>query len=127
MDYAELARQTIAFLKPELVKNASNLAKDGLALAREAFCNWLKTKFSKPAQAVALAEASEAPEDAGALEVLQLQLRLALERQEDFRNELLERLPKEFIPQGINQATKVSGDANVTIQNAGGGTINVQH
>jgi len=52
-----------------------------------------------------------------------LQIRRALEQQEEFRKELLEHLPKEVITQTAN----VTGDTNITLQNTGAGnSINIQ-
>ena len=126
MDYTELARATVDFLKPYLAAAGGKLAQDSLSAAREKVFGWLKSKFTKPAQSGALEEAAQAPQDAGALEALQLQIRRALEQQEEFRKELLERLPKEILPPGLTQTANVSGNANVTIQSAGSGSINVQ-
>lgn len=85
---------------------------------------WLKSQFTRPAQAVALEEALQAPQDTGAIETLQLQIRRALE-QEDFRREFLELLPKEVHPPGITQTATTTGNDTITIQNAGSGIISV--
>jgi len=126
MDYPALAQATVDFLKPYLVAAGGKLAQDSLGVAREKVFGWLKSKFTKPAQSGALEEAAQSPQDAGALEALQLQIRRALEQQEEFRKELLEHLPKEVLPPGITQTANVTGNANVTIQSAGSGNINVQ-
>src|SRR5687768_6895559 len=111
MDYTELARATVEFLKPYFVASGGKLVQDSLSAAREKVFGWLKSKFNKPAQSGALEEAAQAPQDAGALEALQLQIRRALEQHEEFRKELLERLPKEILPPGITQTANVSGNA----------------
>jgi hypothetical protein len=121
MDYTELARVTVDFLKPYLLAAGGKLVKDSLSAAREKAFNWLKTKFTKPAQSAALEEAAQSPQDAGAMEALQFQIRLALEKQEDFRKELLELLPKEIV-----QTANVTGNENVTVQSTGSGNINIQ-
>ena len=64
----------------------------------------------------------EAPQDAGALEALQLQIRRALEQQEEFRKELLEILPREVLPRSLGQTATVTGDDNILIQSAGSGS-----
>lgn len=121
MDYAKLAAETVGFLKPYIIAAGGKLAKDSLHAAREKVFGWLKSKFTKPVQTAALEEALQSPQDAGAFESLQLQIRLALEKQEDFRKELLELLPKEIV-----QTADVTGNANVTIQTTGSGNINIQ-
>jgi hypothetical protein len=126
MDYTELARATVDFLKPYLAAAGGKLVQDGLSAAREKVFGWLRNKFTKPAQSGALEEAVQSPQDASALEALQLQIRRALEQQEEFCKELLERLPKEILPPGIAQCANVTGTANVVIQSTGSGTINVQ-
>lgn len=125
MDYSQLAHNTIKFLKPWLLAEGGKVAKEGLTAAHEKLFGWLKSRFSTPAQSGALAEAVQSPQDAGALEALQLQIRLALEQQEEFRMELLERLPNEF--QQSNQTMNQTGDNIKGIQNTGSGnTINIQ-
>ena len=126
MDYTELARVTVDFLKPYLVAAGGKLAGDALSAAREKVFGWLKSKFTRPAQSGALEEAAQSPQDAGALEALQLQIRRALEQQEEFRQELIERLPKEVLPPGFSQAANVTGNANVVVQSTGKGNISVQ-
>jgi|SRR6266568_2991681 len=125
MDYTELARVTVEFLKPYLVAAGGKLAGDGLSAARERAFGWLKSKFTRPAQTGALEEAAQSPQDAGALEALQIQIRRALER-EEFRQELIERLPKELLPPGFSQAANVAGNANVIVQSSGKGNISIQ-
>jgi hypothetical protein len=127
MDYTELARVTVDFLKPYLAAAGGTLVQDSLSAAREQVFGWLKRKFTKPAQTGALEEAAQSPQDAGALEALQLQIRRALEQQEDFRKELLERLPQEVLPPSLVQTLNQSGEGNLGIQNTGSGnTFNVQ-
>lgn len=120
MNYSQLAQNTIEFLKPYLLAEGGNLAKEGLSAAHKKLFGWLKSRLTKPAQGGALAEAVQSPQDAGALEALQLQIRRALEQQEDFRKELLERLPKEFHPQ-TTQTMNVTGDNNKSGQISGTG------
>lgn len=68
----------------------------------------------------------QSPQEDGALEALKLQIRRALEQQEEFRKELLERLPKEFHPQ-ITQAVNATGENIKIVQNKGdGNTISIQ-
>jgi hypothetical protein len=126
MDYSELARVTVDFLKPYFVTTGGKLVQDSLNVAREKMFGWLKSRFTKPAQSGALQEAAESPDDTAALEALQLQIRRVLEQQEEFRKELLERLPKEVLPPGISQAANVRGKDNVTVQSTGHGNINIQ-
>ena len=125
MDYTELARVTVEFLKPYLAAAGGKLVADGLSAARESVFGWLKSKFTKPAQSSALDDATQSPQDASALEALQLQIRRALER-EEFRQELIERLPKELLPPGISQTSNVTGDGNVVVQSTGQGNISVR-
>ncbi len=126
MDYSQLAYNKIEFLKPYLAAEGGALAKEGLSIAHKKLFDWLKGKFTKPAQNGALAEAVQTPQDAGALEALQLQIRRALEQQEEFRKELLERMPKEFHPQ-TTQTINVTGDNNKSGQISGtGNSINIQ-
>ena len=126
MDYAQLAQNTVEFLKPYLAAGGGLLAKEGLSAAHKALFGWLKGRFTKPAQSAALDEAVQTPKDSGALESLQLQIRRALEQQEDFRKELLERLPNEFHPQTV-QTANVTGDHNKIVQNKGdGNNISIQ-
>jgi hypothetical protein len=127
MDYTELARATVEFVKPYLAAAGTGLVQDGLGEARRRIIGWLKSKFTKPAQTGALAEAEASPEDAGAIEALQLQLRRLLEQQEALRQELLELLPKELHPPGTTQTSNQSGDHNVGVQNTGSGNnIHIQ-
>jgi hypothetical protein len=121
IEYEELAHATVEFLKPYLIAAGGKLAKEGLDAAREKVFGWLKTKFIKPAQSGALEEAVQSPQDAGAIEALQLQIRRALEQQEEFRKELLERLPKEIIPPGFAQTANVTGNDNDVVQIKGSG------
>ena len=125
MDYSQLAHNTIEFLKPCLLAEGGKLAKEGLSAAHEKLFGWLKGKFTKPAQSAVLQEAVQTPQDAGALEALQLQIRQALEGQEEFRRELLERLPREFHP-GITQTANATGKENVIVQSTGSGSINIK-
>ena len=126
MDYFQLAHNTMEFLQPYLVTEGGKLAKEGLSAAHERLFGWLKNKFTKPAQSGALEEAVQSPKDAAALEALELQIRRALEQQEEFRKELLQRLPKEFHPT-ISQTANVTGDQNKTVQSTGSGnTISIQ-
>jgi hypothetical protein len=126
MDYTELARATVAFLTPYFAAAGGKLVEDSLSTAREKVVGWLKSKFTKPAQAAAVEVAAKTPQDADALEALQLQLRLALERDEAFRKELLALLPKEALPPGVTQTASVSGNENVVAQSTSSGSINVQ-
>ena len=118
MDYAELAGASVSFLKPQLVAAGAKLVDDGLSAARAKLFDWLKGKFTKPAQSGVLEEAVQSPQDAGALETLQLQIRRALEQSEEFRRELLERLPPAFA-QTVKQTSIVNGSGNQVIQIAG--------
>jgi hypothetical protein len=120
MDYSQLAHNTIEFLKPYLAAEGGKLAKEGLSAAHERLFGWLKGRFTKPAQSGALAEAVQSPQDAGVLEALQVQIRRALEQQEEFRKELLERLPKEYHPQ-TTQTMNVTGHGNKSAQISGTG------
>ena len=87
---------------------------------------WLKSKFTKPAQAAAVEVAAKASHDADALEALQHQIQRALEQDEAFRKELLALLPKEALPPGIAQTANVTGNGNVVIQSTGSGSTSVQ-
>ena len=109
------------FLKPHLVAAGARMVDDGLSVARAKFFDWLKGKFTKPAQSGALEEAAQAPQDEGALEALTIQIRRSLEQSEEFRRELQELLPK-----GVVQTATVSGSGQVVIQSAGSGNISVQ-
>lgn len=123
----ELAHTTVEFLKPYLIAAGGKLAQDSLSAAGGKVFDWLKSKFTKPAQSAALGVAAQAPHDPDALESLQHQIQRALEQQEEFRDELLARLPKEIIPPGIVQTINVTGDQNAVAQNTGSGnTINIQ-
>jgi len=112
MDYTQLAQETVNFLKPylivgggKLVAAGGKLVDDGMNAAREKLLGWLKGKLVKPSQA------------------LQLQIKLALKNQEEFRKELLEILPKEIV-QTINQTATVTGHANKLGQIGGSGSGN---
>lgn len=127
MDYTALAMAAVGFLKPHLVAAGGKLLEDGLSATREKLLEWLRSKLTKPAQSGALEEATQAPQDDGALEALQLQIRRLAEQNEEFRRELLEHLPKEVVPTQYTQTLNVSGTGNVSVQNAGSGnTINIQ-
>ncbi|MFZ2642233.1 MAG: hypothetical protein WA117_14640 [Verrucomicrobiia bacterium] len=125
MDYAAIAQVTVAFLTPYFVVAGGKLVEDSLSAAREKVVSWLKSKFTKPAQTAAVEVAAKAPHDADALEALQHQIQLALERDEAFRKQLLELLPEE-VKQGISQSMHVSGNGNVSIQSTGSGSTSVQ-
>jgi hypothetical protein len=126
MDYSQLAQSTVDFLKPVLVAEGGKIAAAGVGAAGKELLSWLKGRFTKPSQHAVLEEAVQSPEDSGALEALQLQIRLALERQEEFAKDLLERLPKEFRPQTA-ETMIVIGDNNKGVQNTGSGnTISIQ-
>jgi dTDP-4-amino-4,6-dideoxygalactose transaminase len=126
-EYGELAQKTVEFLGPCLAAAGGKLVEDGMNAAREKVFDWLKSKFKKPAQSAALELAAKAPEDAESLAALQFQIERALEQQEEFRKELLERLPKEIVPAGVAQTLNVTGDNNVAGQFSGSGnSMNVQ-
>ena len=125
MDFSALACSTVEFLKPHLLVAGGKLAADGLSAAREKLFSWLKEKFTRPAQAGALEEATAAPEDATNLEALTLQIRKALEQDETFRRELAALLPKENQPGFSQNIGTVSGDNNKLGQAQGGSTIHI--
>jgi hypothetical protein len=122
MDLAVIAQATVTFLTPYFSEAAGKCVEDGLGVMRERFVNWLKGKFTKPAQASALEVAARAPGDAEALDALRYQIERALQLDESFRKDLLERLPKEALPPGIAQGINITGDGNVGIQNTGSGS-----
>jgi hypothetical protein len=115
MDFSQVAANTIEFLKPCLLAEAGKLAKDGLDAARRKLFGWLKSKFTRRVQCGALEDAAQSPQDPAALKELQRQICLALEEQEDFRQELIELLPEELRPQ-THQTANVAGDSNKTAQ-----------
>jgi len=130
MDYTQLAQETVNFLKPylivgggKLVAAGGKLVDDGMNAAREKLLGWLKGKLVKPSQSAALEDAVQTPQDDDAMEALQLQIKLALKNQEEFRKELLEILPKEIV-QTINQTATVTGHANKLGQIGGSGSGN---
>jgi hypothetical protein len=119
MDYAELARQTVEFIKPCLVSNGGALV---VGVGANALYDWLKRAFTKPAAVGAFAEAVQSPTNELNLEALRLQIRKALEEDETFRKGLLEHLPKDMANSFLQQNAHVAGDNNVTIQNTGSGS-----
>lgn len=124
LNSAELATATVAFLAPKLAAAGGKLVEDGLTAAREKVWGWLESRFTRPAQSAAVTAAKESPHDTAARQDLQTLLQSALEQQENLRRELLALLP-ESVKQPITQTATVTGNANVTIQSAGSGSISV--
>lgn len=124
LDYAQLATQAVDFLR-QTIPHAATVA--GLELTfKEAgerclrLLQLLKSKFTKPAAAGALAEALETPAVTENWEALRVQILKALKEDEAFRREFLEVLPA---GSGVSahQTAVVTGDNNVTVQVAGKG------
>jgi hypothetical protein len=124
MDYTALAHAGVVFLTPYLAKAAGKLVDTGLDAGREQLWNWLKGKFTKPAQSGALQLAAKTPDDAEALDALRYQLERALQQDAAFRKELEELLPREVVKAAQNMS--ISGNNNVGVQNAGGGSVNIR-
>ena len=126
MDYAEIARAAVTFLTPYFTAAGGKLVEDGLSTGRRKLMDWLKSRFTKPAQAAAMDVAVQSPDDADALESLQHQIQRALEQNETFRNELLALLPEDILPPNIAQNANVAGTDNVVVQSTGSGNISVR-
>jgi hypothetical protein len=119
MDYTQIANDVIGYLQA-LGPTGADL---GAGVAANALWDWIKSRFKarSPAAAEAVTAVEKTPASGTDWDVLKLQLRKALEEDETLRRELLALLPKEYLP--VIQTAIVSGNENVTIQNAGAGSI----
>jgi hypothetical protein len=118
LDYGALAHQTIEFLK-------SCMTAAGGKIAAETVWNFLKGKFTKPAASGALEEVEQAPQNNTKWEVLKLQIKSALEEDDNFRKELEALLPKGVVEKAVTQTANNIGDNNITSQLSGSGSIQV--
>lgn len=126
MDYGEMAKQSVEFLKPLFAAAGGNMVKDGLEAARQKLYEWLKSRFTRPAQSGALQEAVEEPEKDVNWEALLVQVRKALEDDNSFADDLQKLLPEEARRgREVVQQQNLSGGAK-GIQNVGeGNTITI--
>ncbi|MGD0652029.1 MAG: hypothetical protein ABSA97_12995 [Verrucomicrobiia bacterium] len=125
MGYAAIAMQVVEFLKPYVVAGGGLAAGGAMAKAGEECWDWLKGRFTKPAQAEAIRDVIYAPSEPLSWEALKVQLQKALKDDESFRNELLGRLPKEMRNRFALQAASAKGSGNAVAQ-AQGENIQIQ-
>jgi len=118
---AELANQTLAFLKPHLVTAGGKFADQALAKAGadvEKLYGWLKSKLTRPTAATALEQATAAPNDDQNWDDLRQQLEILL-KDESLRKELAALLPAGSRVRTTNQTMNQAGDGNAAAQVSG--------
>jgi len=119
VNWAELARQAVEFLKPALFYVAGKAAEGALEQPGAEFYHWLKGKLTRPAAVAALAEAGQDPGNQDNLKALAIQLEKTLKEDSAFAAELLRQLPPEAL--AAAQHAVVIGDGSKVVQSVGPG------
>ena len=124
-DVMALAAAAVEIVKLGVVAGGGPGAAGAMAQAGKDLWGWLKGVFTKPAQAEAVREAEQAPDDALNWEAVKVQLAKALRDDPAFRDELLGRLPTDVRQRFAPQTSTTVGDGNTTVQ-AQGKDIHIQ-
>jgi len=116
MDIAAMVQQAMELLRSDVATYANAVAA---GLSASTLYDWFTRKLTRKAAAGALEEAAENPKSETNWEALRIQILKELEENEDFRNELMERLKEAGVPNVRMGIGKVEGDRNVVVQASG--------
>lgn len=127
MDSSELAKTVVDFVRPHFLLAAGDLTDDLLAVPRKVLFEWLKARFSKPLQVTALEHFERTPDDEDVAENVASQLQRQLDKDAEFKDGIISRLPMELRKERIIQRAGVTGDGNTVIQLGDGrhATLNI--
>ena len=116
----QLGQAALEQLKQYLPMAGALVASGGLQEAGKKLVTWLQEKLTSKAAAGALEEAVADPTDQTKLEALAIQIKAAIEKDPDFREGLLARIPQDWMS-GLRLEVRQQGDGNVAVQNLGQG------
>jgi hypothetical protein len=116
MDSSELAKTVVDFIRPHFLLAAGDLTDDFLAVPRKVLFEWLKARFSKPLQVTALEHLERTPNDEDVVDNVASQLQRQLDKDAEFKDGVISRLPMELRKVQITQHAGVTGDRNTFIQ-----------
>ena len=116
MDSSELAKTVVDFLRPHFTQAAGDLTDDMFAVPRKLLFEWLKERFSKPLQVTALEHLERTPDDEDVADNVASQLQRQLDKDAEFKDGVISRLPMELRKVRIVQDAGVRGHGNTVIQ-----------
>jgi hypothetical protein len=127
MDSSELAKTVVDFLRPHFTQAAGDLTDDMFAVPRKLLFEWLKERFSKPLQVTALEHLERTPDDEDVADNVASQLQRQLDKDVEFKDGVIYRLPIELRKERIVQRAGVRGHGNTVIQLGDGrhATLNI--